>query len=137
MTADGLKVVQLALAASLKANGVTVDPTTIKITGIYYHVLYTAAQAASLGSSRRLLQVSCCLCLDCAAQGATWSGACAVCLAAPPLGACCRAVLLSASDAYEGTLRATCAGHGWPGDLPLRSHLLSGGPHGCGPACKL
>ena len=56
MQGDALLVVQLAMAASLSAQGVAVDVTAIKIVAIYYYVITPDVTPAATG--RRLL-VSC------------------------------------------------------------------------------
>lgn len=56
MEGNALLVVQLAMAASLSAQGVAVDVTAIKIVAIYYYVITPDTTSASAG--RRLL-VSC------------------------------------------------------------------------------
>ena len=51
MEGDALKIVKMAAAACLKANGVAVSADDVVITGIFYHILNLA------NSGRRLLQV--------------------------------------------------------------------------------
>ena len=62
MEGDALLIVQLSLAASLAAQGVTVDPTSIAIIGIYYYVEVPAPTSTSATTGRRLLVIisACC-----------------------------------------------------------------------------
>ena len=53
MEGDTLKIVQLAAAASLRANGIEVNAEDCVVTGIFYHVIDGSS------SGRRLQQVGC------------------------------------------------------------------------------